>query len=177
MKRKSKQIRQHIMNPNTPGSAVPGPPFLPKYVSRADPGQKQSETDQMATMDGIGQTMWKTMNHLVRDAHHFAAFFCKANLNSIQDQLMVAVRNSSNYIIERQSDEMVLILMRTVYLNNVNKITPIERMNQEVVDYATKNIILNIHFSVTNQQRMDSAFVPLEYGISDTMSIRGRVSN
>lgn len=75
-------------------------------------------------------------------------FFSRQNLNLIQDMIRYNVYMKSNkkYIIDRQSDTVLEVIMRSVYLqhspNLPNKITEqIQYLNRLVTDWSVEQII------------------------------------
>lgn len=80
-------------------------------------------------------------------------FFSEANMNILQDAIKneVYLRSDKKYIIDRQSDTELLIIMRGIYLE-FSRYNPDPvainsermRLNKIVVDYATPRIISEI---------------------------------
>lgn len=48
------------------------------------------------------------------------AFFSRANVDAIQRDIQASVQAKSGYKIDRQSDEQLLIIMRSIYVNNAD---------------------------------------------------------
>jgi len=79
------------------------------------------------------------------------SFFSQGNIDLIQSDLKQAVyaRSNHKYIIDRQSDTELLVIMRGIYLE-YSKYNPAtidaerRRLNKIVVDYATPRIISEI---------------------------------
>ena len=78
-------------------------------------------------------------------------YFSKENLNIIQDQLRhnVYLKSQNKYIIDRQSDVDLQIIMRSMFLqhspnlsDNITK--QIEYLNKLVIDWATPKIISEV---------------------------------
>lgn len=63
-------------------------------------------------------------------------FFGEGNVQALQSQLQAAIRKATGYIIDRQSDEELLIVMRYVYMQssrNVGGAAEIRRLNHMVL--------------------------------------------
>jgi hypothetical protein len=78
-------------------------------------------------------------------------YFSKENLNIIQDQLRhnVYIKSNNKYIVDKQSDVDLQIIMRSIFLqhspnlqDNITK--QIEYLNKLVIDWATPRIITEI---------------------------------
>lgn len=78
-------------------------------------------------------------------------YFSKENLNIIQDQLRhnIYLKSNNKYIVDRQSDIDLQIIMRSMFLqyspnldNNITK--QIEYLNNLVIEWATPKIISEI---------------------------------
>jgi hypothetical protein len=145
---------------------IPGPPFLPKSSSKYDRGIEQ---DQGPEPDSLGVTVMKTMG--VNYDRTNTAFFSRPGLDEVQRQIADEVRRSASYIIDRQSDEGVLIIMRKVYLNSFG--ADLGTLTAAAAKEAAKNIIVNIKYRSIQKKMQDDSFVPLAYGTATTSSIRG----
>lgn len=79
-------------------------------------------------------------------------FLSQKNINLIQIKIINIVNNEYKYKISKQSKNELIIIMRSVYLNNAtnnykNKTefkTELNRLNNLVVGYCVKNIVNNI---------------------------------
>lgn len=155
---------------NVPSSAgVPGPPFMPLSSSKFDPHDAPSACPGL---DRVGAAMLKTMNVVCDE--RFVQFFSKRGVDTVQDGLARRVHAESGYVIDRQSDEKLLLLMRQVYLANVyaDQATWVEK----AVRAAAANVISNISYANIHLKIKDASFQPIAYGVSDTSSIRGLVA-
>ena len=79
-------------------------------------------------------------------------FLSQKNINLIQIKIINIVNNEYKYKISKQSKNELIIIMRSVYLNNAinnykNKTefkTELNHLNNLVISYCVKNIVNNI---------------------------------
>ena len=79
-------------------------------------------------------------------------FLSEKNINLIQLKIINFIREKYNYTISKQSKNELLIIMRSIYLNNCtnnfsnkNEIKKeLKKLNDLVINYSTNNIIKNI---------------------------------
>lgn len=79
-------------------------------------------------------------------------FLSEKNINLIQLKIINFIREKYNYTISKQSKNELLIIMRSIYLNNCtnnfsnkNEIKKeLNKLNNLVINYSTNNIIKNI---------------------------------
>ena len=79
-------------------------------------------------------------------------FLSQKNINLIQIKIINIINNEYKYKISKQSKNELIIIMRSVYLNNAtnnykNKIefkTELNHLNNLVISYCVKNIVNNI---------------------------------
>jgi len=97
------------------------------------------------------------------------AFFSKDNINRIQNDIIKEVYNKSNkkYAICKQSEQELIIIMRSYYLqygknlpNNINM--QIEKLNNMVVEWSSNEIITNIEQYLLYKQTVSTLPMPLE---------------
>ena len=81
------------------------------------------------------------------------AFFCKANLDTVQARLSAAVLARTGRRISRQSDAAVIVGMRAVYLQSATTSGDITRdvqaMDREVVARCAASVVTNLEQYVT----------------------------
>lgn len=76
-------------------------------------------------------------------------YFDKSNVDHLQKQMITQVFKLTNNKIGRQSDDELLIIMKSIFLqygrnddNNINK--QIEELNSRVLEYSVNNIVSSI---------------------------------
>ena len=99
-------------------------------------------------------------------------FFSKENIQIIQNNIRknVWLQTDKKHIIGNQSEEELIIVMRSTFLqyskNNANNITQqIEELNKLVCDWCINEIITQIKQYVGFVNSLDKNVVPLEYGM------------
>jgi len=75
------------------------------------------------------------------------AYFSRANVDYLQKKMREIVYQATGHIIGRQSDEELLIIMRSIYLSDAQNMpgqlnTQIANLNYAVLRYATVNEII-----------------------------------
>ncbi len=97
------------------------------------------------------------------------AYFSKQNINKIQNAIIREVYNKSagKYKISTQSEQELLIIMRSYYLqygknlpNNLN--SQIEKLNNMVIEWASNEIITNIEQYLKYKETVSTLPMPLE---------------
>lgn len=101
------------------------------------------------------------------------SFFSKDNLDIIQNSIKREVYHRSNkkYVISRQSDDQLYIIMQSIYINNTYNIdTPdavkaqIANMNNLVTKECTKIILPNLQQYLGYLDTIDKPIIPMSYG-------------
>ena len=88
--------------------------------------------------------------HEASDLSH--AFFSRANIDNIHEDIIKGVNKKSgtdNWVIARQSEEALEIVMRAMYLQNAKNVPvqigkQVKCLNKLVIEYCVKNIMTNI---------------------------------
>lgn len=157
-----------------PSAGVPGAPFMPRATVKTDTQSyyRPPPTEPSAVksgLDSVGKDMFKTMSNVVLDEEN-STFFSQSNVDKLQDDIRSVIKKRG-YIIDRQDDRSLLLIMRKVYLSKV--FGRLKDWNKQAVDEACAIISRNIEYSdIHIKLKMDS-FSPLEYGVSDVSSVRG----
>lgn len=96
-------------------------------------------------------------------------FFSKENINKIQTQIILQVYAKSNkqYNISTQSEQELLIIMRSYYLqyskNLPNEINAqVEKLNNMVIDWSVDEIIKNIRQYLSYKKDCSTLPMPME---------------
>lgn len=98
------------------------------------------------------------------------AFFSSKNINTIQNDIQQEVYKLSNnrYMIDRQNEDVLKIIMRSVYLQN-SALLPthiqeqVNQLNQIVVDYCAPSIYTEVQCYMKYRQDVSNLAVPLEH--------------
>lgn len=97
------------------------------------------------------------------------AYFSKENINRLQNAIINTVYNRSNglYRIKKQSEQELLIIMRSYYLqygknNNNNIPEQIQELNNMVIDWSVNEIIKNIKQFDSYKETVSTLPIPLE---------------
>jgi len=104
-----------------------------------------SLTPQKCFNDGI--------NHMHTATSLSEGFFSKENVDIIQNEIIKRVYNESNYVISRQSDINLQIIMRSVYLQYGKNLPcqikeQIIELNEEVYNECLRIILPNIRQTI-----------------------------
>jgi hypothetical protein len=106
------------------------------------------------------------------------AFFSKKNLNIIQNAIRKNVfdLNSGKYIVDKQSDIELEIIMRSMFLqyseNRTDDIAQqITALNDYVVQYSVPIVNSNLHQYLQYKKDVSTLTVPLRHSVN--MSIKG----
>lgn len=96
-------------------------------------------------------------------------FFSKENIDAVQHgvRYLVWLNSCKKHIIDRQSDEELKTVMRSVYLQYAknqpfNILEQVKELNAKVLEYAVNNIINEINIYLKYKQDISSLPVPLE---------------
>jgi hypothetical protein len=96
-------------------------------------------------------------------------FFSKANMDIIQNNLRynVYIKSEKKYVIDKQSDVELEIIMRSIYLqhspNLPNKIKEqIQYLNKLVVDWCTEQIIPEVSQYIGYRKEIEYMPVPID---------------
>jgi len=96
-------------------------------------------------------------------------FFSKDNIKQLQKKIINEVYNQSeeNFIISNQSEQELLVIMRSYYLqycknmpNNINN--QIQELNKMVIDWAVAEILTNIRQYMNYKKSVSALPMPLE---------------
>jgi hypothetical protein len=104
----------------------------------------------------------------VQDTPLSKIFFSKDNINLLQNTIIQKIRNSNNnYLIDRQSDEEMIIIMRSIFLtnsknNDTNIKLQIKELNNLVLEFCIPNIITNIKQHLQYLEDIDKPIIPIE---------------
>jgi hypothetical protein len=97
------------------------------------------------------------------------AFFSKNNIDEIQNNIIKEVYNRSDdkYIISKQSEQELLVIMRSYYLQysknlptNIN--TQINELNKMVINWSVDEILTNIKQYINYKKSVSALPMPLE---------------
>ena len=97
-------------------------------------------------------------------------FLSQKNINLIQIKIINIINNEYKYKISKQSKNELIIIMRSVYLNNAtnnykNKTefkTELNRLNNLVVTYCVKNIVNNIKSHELYLKKINNDLNPID---------------
>ena len=130
-----------------------------KDFSMIDHSGEQMNNFQVESLYGIQES--SQLNHL---------FFSKENMNAIQNQIRYTVYEKSNkkYVIDRQSDTELQIIMRSTYLqhsvNLPNKIKEqIQYLNKLVTDWCVEYILPQVSQYTSYIQEIEFMPIPIEH--------------
>lgn len=105
----------------------------------------------------------------VQDTPLSKTFFSKENINLLQNTIIQKIRfkSNNNYLIDRQSDEELIIIMRSIFLtnsknNDTNIKLQIKELNHLVLEYCIPNIITNIKQHLQYLEDIDKPVIPIE---------------
>ena len=103
------------------------------------------------------------------------AFFSATNMNTIQTNLRIIVREKTGYVIGRQSDEQVALIMRGVFTLYANPGAPVEnevrRLNATVLSQLAPQVGTGIAAYLGYVRDASQMHVPLER--AKNMSMKG----
>jgi hypothetical protein len=138
-----------------------------KDINMIDHSNERMNNFQVEALYGIQET--STLNQL---------FFSKKNMDIIQNMIRynVYVKSSERYIIDKQSDIELEIIMRSIYLqyspNLQNKITEqIQYLNGLVRDWSTEQIIPEVEQYFGYMKEIE--YMPLPIDLPLNLSSKG----
>ena len=111
-----------------------------------------------------------TVNRLYSGNCLSEMYFSKENIDIIQQGIINSVYNKSNgsYTISRQSDNELIIIMRSIYFQygknlNFNINEQIKELNTLVINWSVDEIISNIKQYLDYRKNVSTLPVPLEH--------------
>jgi hypothetical protein len=111
-----------------------------------------------------------TVNRLYTGNCLSESYFSKDNINIVQEGIINSVYNKSNgsYTISRQSDNELIIIMRSIYFQygknlNFNINEQIKELNTLVINWSVDEIISNIKQYLDYRKNVSTLPVPLEH--------------
>ena len=138
-----------------------------KDMKMIDSSQEKMNNFQVEALYGIQET--STLNQL---------FFSKQNMNNIQNMIRynVYLKTEKKFIIDKQSDIELEIIMRSIYLqhspNLPNKIKEqIEYLNKLVSDWAVEQIIPEVQQYVGYLKEIE--YMPIPIDLPTNLSSKG----
>jgi len=136
---------------------IMGPANLPQQFQ--NPGQQYDDNNSSYT-DALNGS-WDT-------SILSKTFFCKRNINIIQNGLRAGVYSMSNgrYNVAPQDITNLKIIMRSIYLqnsqnNNTNIMGQIEKLNKLVLNYCIKNVYSEAEAYIKYKNDVSTLPVPL----------------
>jgi hypothetical protein len=130
--------------------------------------------DQFQLYDKIPtNTECSTYHHALTgnftDSNLSRAFFCKENMQIIQNGIRAGVYKMSNgqYIIDNQNCDTLKIIMRSIYLqsstNQLNNITQqIQALNDLVLEYCIKHIYSEARAYIIYKKDVSTMYTPID---------------
>lgn len=97
------------------------------------------------------------------------AFFCKENIQIIQNAIRAGVYKISNkqYLVGNQNYDTLKIIMRSVFLqsstnlpNNISQ--QIQSLNDLVVEYCVKNVFSEAQSYITYKRDVSTMYTPID---------------
>jgi hypothetical protein len=138
-----------------------------KDMKMIDSANEKMNNFQVEALYGIQET--STLNQL---------FFSKKNMNNIQDMIRynVYLKTEKKFIIDKQSDVELEIIMRSIYLqhspNLPNKIKEqIEYLNKLVSDWCVEQIIPEVQQYVGYLKEIE--YMPIPIDLPTNLSSKG----
>ena len=124
--------------------------------------------------DNLDQYKTESINHLLEKNETNQYYFSKSNIDLIQDNIRYEVYNKTNYIIDRQSDRELSIIMRSIYLqyghnNSKNLENEIKYLNKSVIDYSVPKIISNLTQYIGYKKDLSTLYTPMDNPIVDNV--------
>lgn len=117
----------------------------------------------------LSETNTNSISQNLTDTDLSVKFFSKRNINNIQTKIIIDVYAKSNkkYNIQYQSEQELLIIMRSYYLqygknlpNDIN--LQIETLNKMVIDWSVDEIIKNIRQYISYKKDCSTLPMPME---------------
>lgn len=107
-----------------------------------------------------------------------ALFFSRHNIDILQNGIryMVYKKSQNNNIIDPQSENELLIIMRSIYLQYCNHqpyeiISQVKELNAKVIDYAVPIILVGLNQYINYTSDASQLPIPLEHAVN--MSTKG----
>lgn len=106
-------------------------------------------------------------------------FLSQKNINLLQIKIVNIIKNKYKYKISKQSKNELIIIMRSIYLNNAtnnysNKTEiklELEKLNNLVISYCIKTIISNIKSHELYLQKINNELNPID--LPSSTNIKG----
>lgn len=102
---------------------------------------------ELFQQDLVDNSNQNTIKHTITETTLSKSFFSKQNIDKIQNEIIRTVyqKSEGQYKIGRQSDHQLLIIMRSIYLQNSKNLecniqNQIDVLNYKVLDYCVNNI-------------------------------------
>lgn len=118
---------------------------------------------------GMVRSTHQASNELAR------VFFSKSNVDTVQRRLRDVIRERMGYVIDRQSDEHLLIIMRYVYMQsgrNTGGTAEIRRLNELVLKEIVPQVASGIEQYLAYLR--DASTLPQPIARGAATSIKGR---
>ena len=124
--------------------------------------------DKIAVKDPVGYS--DALKGNIESSPLSTAFFSSKNINTLQHDIQQKVYNLSNqkYMIDKQSEDVLKIIMRSVYLQNAALLPTqiqeqVNQLNEIVVEYCAPNIYSEVQSYMRYRQDVSTLAVPLEH--------------
>lgn len=98
-------------------------------------------------------------------------FFSRRNIDLLQEGIRysIYVKSCKKYTIDRQSDEELKIIMRSIYLEHANPspkdiFEEVRRLNTFVIDFCVPRILQEIHMYIFYKNDVNKLPIPLARG-------------
>jgi hypothetical protein len=151
-------------------ASLPGPLELPQNSSLISSGRRPVDANQVAAdCDPIASTILNTLQ--VDPDPINIAFFSQANVDRLQKELQKLVLRHKRVRIERQSDNNLLMIMRSIYMMNRPHNPTVEMLNQKTLHDALESVSDNLDLYATyaaTEERMKNV---MDWGINT--NVRG----
>lgn len=115
---------------------------------------------------------YNAMKHTFQASRLSSMFFCKENIEIIQNGIRAGVykRSMNKYVIDKQDPDAIKTIMKSIYLqyskNQNNNITgQIEALNQMVLDYCIPKIYSEVMGYMKYKSDISSLAMPMEHPI------------
>lgn len=102
-----------------------------------------------------------------------ALFFSQHNINILQDGIryMVYKKTNNNTVIGNQSENELLVIMRSIYLQYCNNrnyeiVSQVKELNTKVLDYAVPVILVELNQYINYEKDASRLPVPLEHSLN-----------
>tara|TARA_B100001175_G_scaffold122306_1_gene104114 strand:- start:570 stop:995 length:426 start_codon:yes stop_codon:yes gene_type:complete len=106
-------------------------------------------------------------------------FLSKKNIDLIQIKIINIINNQYKYKISKQSKNELIIIMRSIYLNNATNNykdktifkNELKHLNDLVINYCVKNIVNNIRSHELYLKKINNDLIPMN--LPTTTNIKG----